>query len=149
MTRMVGWIVTFLFTATAGAVISLVSYAALPGWLIGPDLGHDLAHSFLFGFFGVPAAAIAAGVGGFVSSRAFWLWGIAVALPAPVVDTVLTVRLVDRGLVEYSSSDQVGLALVSVVVFLNIAVAGTLGSALGAGLKMLGRRTLAGRVDGA
>lgn len=144
---MAGWIAIFLLSATAGTVSWSIGHAVLPGWLIGPGLRYDLAHSFAFDFFGFPASMTVAGLAGFAGPRLFWLWGVAFALPIPVLSGVMAGRLADRGLMDHS--ELVGVAVVNAVVAVELAVACTLCSALGAGLRTMGNgRLTSTRGDG-
>lgn len=105
-------------------------------------IGDGLLDSFLFRLDGIPAFMIATLVAGFISPGAFWLWGVAAALPVPFVDAILTRQLIVRGAME--PSDLKGVTVVAVIIAVGIALACTVTSAAGAGLRA-GRRSLAGR----
>lgn len=143
----IGWTFTFVLVGTAGAVSWLVSRAALPAWLLGPKTGSDLAHSPLFELHGFPACMIVAGVAGFVVWRGFFLWGLAVALPGLPLAGVGAAHLVSVG---YGSGADAYMEIVMALVdFLNILVLCSATSAVGAGLKVAGRRLVGRPVGGA
>ena len=136
----------FAVVALAGATSYAASYAALPTWLLAPGRAFELAHSPLIEFFGVPASMIVTAIAGLVFKRAFWLWGVAVALPAPAVAMILSTRLVAQGLIPPSHLMAHGVVAVSV--FVNLLVLCTLSSALGTGLRMAVERLISGRARG-
>lgn len=138
MAKVAEGIGAFLLAAMLGAVIWLISEAVLPERLIGSNLGYDLTHSFLFDSFGFPAAIILAGIVGFVVRRGFWLWGMAIALPVPVVEMIQTRSAVEQGVIELSAS--MGIITIAVTVSIELAVVCTANSALGAGLRLLSGR---------
>lgn len=136
----------FAVLLLAGAVNFSAGQAGNIAQLIAPGRAHDLAHSPLFDLYGVPASMIVATAAGLVFKRAFWLWGVALALPAPAMTMIPAALLVDRGLIPPHPLASHG--VLAVAVFVDLLVLCTASSALGAGLRMAGEGLVAGRACG-
>lgn len=136
----------FAVLLLAGAANYSASCGALPAWLDAPGRAPDLAHSPLFDLFGLPASVIVAAAAGLVFKRAFWLWGLALALPAPAMIMIPAALLVDRGLIPPHHLASHG--VFAVAAFVDLLVLCTASSALWAGLRMAGEGSVAGRARG-
>lgn len=104
-------------------------------FVLGEQVTFAVSGLPIFGFFGLPAYALVALVAGYAWPRTFWLWGLAVMLHRPLADVALFPWEVARGAL--APSDLVGFAFASASISLALAIVCTLGSAAGAGLRML------------
>ena len=136
----------FAVLLLAGVVNFSAGQAGNVAQLVAPGWADDLARSPLFDPFGVPASMFVAAVAGLAFKRAFWLWGVALALPAPAMITIPAALLVDRGLIPPDHLTSHG--VLAAAVFVNLLVLCTASSALGAGLRMAGEGLAAGRARG-
>jgi hypothetical protein len=129
--------VVFCAVAVAGLAGWVLGTPVVAGWLLG-EAAYERAYSFPpFILGGLPLAVVVAAVAGYLLPKAFWLRGFAAVSLHPVAEASLVAVQVDRGVVK--TSELGGLVFVLAVILRTKAGAATLGSLVGAGLRMLWR----------
>jgi hypothetical protein len=140
--------VLFAGLALLGLFAWALSTPSVAGYLLGERF-YRAAYSFPF-YFGLPLYALLALLAGFFFPRGFWLWGAALYCLAPSANSALAwwVEARGGGVLDEGPLATVAYALTLVLMAVDLGVAATLVSALGAGLRVLPRAIAALRRRG-